>query len=201
MFPCENITCVRGERAVFKNMSFSLPKGGFLLLKGANGSGKTSLIKILAGLHTPEAGQVLWKGVPISKSADFRTELTYIGHKNAVKLECTVEENLRFWADHWNTHTMLEPAMRYFGLDARRDVPAHQLSSGWQRRVALSRLLLSPSSIWLLDEPTNFLDAEAVELVGSLIETRVNHDGIVLVASHAMKSSFASHVLHIEDYA
>lgn len=199
-FTAEQIACIRAERVIFRDLGFCLPAGGFLLLKGANGSGKTSLINILCGLHAPAHGQVLWNKVPIHESADFKRELTYIGHKNAVKLECTVEENLKFWADYWGTQAMLSPAMHYFGLDARRDVPAHQLSAGWQRRVALARLLLSPSKLWLLDEPTNFLDAEAVALVGSLIETRVNNDGIVIVASHMMKSSFPSHVLHIEDF-
>ncbi len=201
MLSCDAVTCTRGGRVIFKELGFCLPPGGFLLLKGTNGSGKTSLIRILAGLAQPEAGSVEWKGKPVQGSAEFKKELVYVGHRNAVKAECTVEENLAFWARIDNAEPMLEPTLHFFGLENKRDVPAYQLSSGWQRRVALARLLLSRAQVWLLDEPTNFLDPEAVALVAGLIETRVKHDGIVIAASHTMRSAQPSHILEIEDFA
>jgi heme exporter protein A len=201
MLTCDSVTCERGGRVIFQGVGFCLPPGGFLLLKGANGSGKTSLINILAGLSRPTGGGATWNGKSVLASAEFKKSLIYIGHRNAVKPECTVEENLAFWANAYAAGPMLEPALRFFGLDNKRDVPAYQLSSGWQRRVALARLLLSRANIWLLDEPTNFLDPEAVELVAALIETRVKHDGIVVAASHTLRSGQASHVLEIEDFA
>lgn len=201
MLTCEGLSCARGERIILSNLGFCLPEGGFLLLKGANGSGKTTLIKILAGLLPPAGGAVVWNNESIAKSESFRRELTYIGHKNAIKSECTVEENIRFWVNHYDTPAMMRPAMHFWGLEGKEDVPVHRLSSGWQRRVALTRLLLSPTKLWLLDEPTNFLDAEAVALLGSLIETRVTHGGIVVAASHTMGSSFPAHVLELGDFA
>lgn len=197
---CYNISCDRGETRVFSGLGFCLQPGGFLLLKGANGSGKTSLMRILAGLADPAEGEVTWNGAPIAGNVDFKEELTYIGHRNAVKTECTVAENVSFWTEFYNTHSMRAPAMRYFDLEDKADVPCRQLSAGWQRRVALTRLLLSPTKLWLLDEPTNFLDHEAILLVSSLIETRVQHGGIVLAASHTLGSSFDAHVLRLEDF-
>lgn len=200
MFSCENLSCERGGLPLFHGLGFCLPPGGFLLLKGANGSGKTSLMRILTGLSEPAEGRVLWRGAPIARNADFKRELTYIGHKNAIKLECTVRENLAFWAALNDTQMMLPSALHFFGLEEKEYMRCHRLSSGWQRRVALARLLLSRGQVWLLDEPTNFLDEEAVALLGSLIETRVTHGGIVVVASHGMKSNSASHMLEIEDF-
>lgn len=200
MLECQNLSCERGGRSVFEGVGFCLPPGGFLLIKGANGSGKTSLIRLLAGLSHPAQGEVRWQGEGVAKSAAYKRELTYIGHKNGIKPECTVEENLRFWAEYFGTHLMLPSALHYFGLEGKEHTPCWRLSSGWQRRVALSRLLLSRASVWLLDEPTNFLDQEAIALVGGLIETRVLSGGIVVAASHTMGSSYPTHVLELEDY-
>ena len=197
---CEALMFARGGRPVLVGLGFCLPPGGFLLLKGANGSGKTTLMRTLAALSVPEEGSVMWEGVPVAKHPDFKRELTYIGHTNALKVEATVEENLTFWARARGTEPMLPAALNYFDLEDKRGVPVGQLSAGWQRRCALARLLLSPGKLWLLDEPTNFLDAEAVALVGSLIETRVKHGGVVVAASHAMTSAFGAHVLRLEDF-
>lgn len=198
---CENLTALRGERLIFEGVGFCLPPGGFLLLKGANGSGKTSLLRTLAGLMHPETGQVRWKDQPITRSPEFASELVYLGHKNGLKLECTVFENLAFWARALETELMLPAALQFYGLAGMEDIPCHRLSAGWQRRVALARLLLSRGDLWLLDEPTNFLDQEGIALTGSLIETRVKHGGIVIVASHTMGSSVDAHTLRLEDYA
>ncbi len=186
---------------MLSGVGFCLPVGGFLLLKGANGSGKTTLIRTLAGLSAPEEGMVSWEGIPISRNPYFHRELTYIGHTNALKTQCTVKENLTFWARAGGAEPMIQPALRYFDLEKKADMPVGFLSAGWQRRTALARLLLSPGKIWLLDEPTNFLDTEAIALVSSLIETRVKHGGVAVVASHAMTSAFPPHVLYLEDFA
>lgn len=201
MLVCENIACARGERRILEGVGFCLPAGGFLLLKGANGSGKTTLLRTLCGLSQAVEGAVSWRGEPVSGNAAFLRELIYVGHKNAQKTALTVEENLLFQARQQQTEMMLPAALRYFGLEAYRHWPVGELSAGWQRRCALARLLLSRASLWLLDEPTNFLDAEGVALLSGLIESRTAQGGMVIVASHAMNSSFPAHVLKLEDYA
>jgi heme exporter protein A len=201
MFACEAITCTRGETTLFRDLGFCLQEGALLLLKGPNGAGKTSLIKILAGLLPAASGQVVWNNVPIKNNEEFKRELMYVGHKSAVKLEATVRENLTFWASLYGTEVLVPAAMKFYDLTQFADMYASQLSAGWQRRVGLARLILAPCKLWLLDEPTNFLDDNAVVLTASLIETRVKQGGIVVVASHIMNSAIAAHTLYIGDFA
>ncbi len=200
MLTCENIACARGDAVLFHDLGFCLPEGALLLLKGPNGCGKTSLIKMLCGLLPMAAGQVLWNGRPIQDNVEFKRDLMMIGHKNAVKLESTVYENIAFWARLYDTDMLIPAALAFYDLEKFRDVIAGQLSAGWQRKVALARLIVAPCRLWLLDEPTNFLDDAAVQLTASLIETRVKQGGIVVAASHIMNSSIAAHTLYVEDF-
>ncbi len=200
MFTAENITCVRGETPIFSGLGFCLQEGSLLLLKGSNGSGKTSLIKILTGLMLPASGTVSWGDVLIKDNHDFRRELMFVGHKSGVKLDYTVEENVLFWAKLYGTEMLVPAALKFYDLTRYKDVAAAQLSAGWQRRVALARLIVVPCKLWLLDEPTNFLDEEAVMLTASLIESRVKQGGIVVAASHIMNSGIAAHTLFMEDF-
>jgi heme exporter protein A len=200
MLICENIACARGETVLFRHLGFCLPQGSLLLLKGPNGIGKTTLIKILAGLLPADHGHILWHGQKTAGNEQFKRELMYIGHKSAVKQDCTVEENVAFWAKLYGTEMLVSAALKFFDLEPLKETPASQLSAGWQRRVALARLIVAPCKLWLLDEPTNFLDDEAVKLMAGLIETRVAAGGIVVVASHIMNSSIAAHTLWLEDF-
>lgn len=200
MLACENLACERSGALLFAGMGFCLQEGTLLLLKGPNGSGKTSLLRLLSGLAQPSAGSVTWAGQAVAGSEAFRKDLMLIGHKGAVKLDYTVRENVTFWAALWNTALLIPAALRFFGLERFADVPASQLSAGWQRKVALARLIVAPCKVWLLDEPTNFLDDEAVLLTASLIESRVKQGGIVVVASHIMNSAIAAHTLYMGDY-
>lgn len=201
MFSCDNIACERGNTSVFSQLGFCLLPESLLLLKGPNGSGKTSLIRILAGLLPPTSGQILWNNEPISGNDDFKRELMYVGHKSGVKSDCTVHENIAFWAKLHGTETLIAAALQFFDLTAFKDTPAAHLSAGWQRRVALARLIVAPCKLWILDEPTNFLDEDAVILTANLIETRVKQGGIVVVASHIMNSAIAAHTLMMEDFS
>lgn len=200
MLIADNIACSIAEKPIFAGLGFCLQPGALLLIKGKNGSGKTTLIRTLCGLLPIESGAVTWDNQPIGGNADFRRELMVIGHKSAVKLDATVEENLLFWASLYGTQMLVGAALRFYDLEKFASTPARELSAGWQRRVALARLIVSPSRLWMLDEPTNFLDEEAVMLTASLIETRVTQGGIVIAASHSMSSAVASHTLVIEDY-
>lgn len=200
MLSCENLTCVRGDAVLFRDLGFCLTPGSLLLLKGPNGIGKTSLLKILCGLLPPDHGQVTWVGDPIAGNEAFKRDMMVVGHKSAVKLESTVEENIRFWARLYSTDMLVPAAMKYFDLTAFKDTPAGELSAGWQRRVALARLIVAPCRLWLLDEPTNFLDDVGVQLTASLIESRVSQGGMVIAASHIMNSSIAAHTLYLGDF-
>lgn len=200
MLECENLRCVRGDKVVYEHLGFCLQYGTLLLLKGANGSGKTTLLRNLAGLLAVDQGVLLWDKKPIADNNDFKRELMMIGHKSGVKADATVFENLQFWAKLYDTEILIPAAMAFYNLGKYSDIPASQLSAGWQRKVALARLIVSPCKLWLLDEPTNFLDDEAVNLTASLIETRVKQGGIVVVASHIMNSSIAAHTLWMDDF-
>lgn len=201
MLICENLRCVRGDKVIFDQLGFCLQEGALLLLKGANGSGKTTLIKLLSGLLAPDGGSISWENAPIQDNNDFKRDLMVIGHKSGVKLDATVHENLAFWAKLYDTEMLIPAAMKFYDLTRFSDVPAGQLSAGWQRKVALARLIIAPCKLWLLDEPTNFLDEEAVMLTASLIESRVTQGGIVVVASHIMNSAIGAHTLMMGDFA
>lgn len=201
MLACENVSCTRSDAVLFRNLGFCLQEGALLLLKGPNGCGKTSLIKILAGLLPADSGEVTWNGEPIRNNDGFKRELMLIGHKSAVKLESTVEENIAFWAALYGTDMLVPAALKFYELERFRDTYASQLSAGWQRRIALARLIVAPCRLWLLDEPTNFLDDDAVKLTAALVETRVKQGGIVVVASHIMSSAIAAHTLYLQDFS
>ncbi len=195
----ENIDCIRGERVIFEHVGFCLPASSALILRGANGSGKTSLLKILAGLMPSPHGILHF--IQDDGEPERPRPLCYIGHQHGLKANETVHENLQFYASLNDISTaMLPAAMHYFDLERYQDTPLHQLSAGWQKRTALARLLMSTEPVWLLDEPTNFLDEEAVLLFTNLVETRVKQGGIVVIASHTIQSHFSTHVLHLADF-
>ncbi|HJZ17868.1 MAG TPA: heme ABC exporter ATP-binding protein CcmA, partial [Stellaceae bacterium] len=155
----EGLACRRGERLVFAGLSLRLPAGGALLLTGANGSGKTSLLRVLATLIMPAGGRLLWGIAPVeAESAAYRAQLDFVGHQDGVKPGLTPRETLAFWAALRGTESsraprLLDAALAAFALDRVADWPCRWLSAGQRRRVALARLIAAPASIWLLDEP------------------------------------------------
>lgn len=179
---------MRGDRRLFSDLDLSLSPGTFVQVTGPNGSGKTSLLRILCGLLAPAEGEVLWQGANIRSLAEnFYTAVTYLGHRPGVKDELSALENLRI-ANALNGVEVSEEdalaALERMGLFGRESLPARFLSEGQRRRVALSRLLLCNTRLWLLDEVMTSLDKSAVELVRSLIEEHLNRGGIAIVATH-----------------
>ncbi len=180
-----DLACLRGERMVFEGLGFDLAPGGALVLTGPNGSGKTSFLRLVAGLLRPAAGSLAWRGRPVGDDPDaLRAELHYVGHLDAVKPLLTVSENLAFWA-RMRGGGPVTKALAGFGLTALADVPARFLSSGQRRRVALARLLAAPAALWLLDEPTVGLDSESIEALTTAMAEQRDGGGMVIAATHA----------------
>ncbi|MEE9351171.1 MAG: cytochrome c biogenesis heme-transporting ATPase CcmA, partial [Thiotrichaceae bacterium] len=159
------LACRQGDRLLFENLDFQINKGELLLIEGHNGCGKTTLLKTLATLRHPDDGFVSWQGQPILKLADeFRSELTWLGHHNAIKLDLTAMENLKiscFLNDVVVTDDEVLQALDDMGLYGYEDLPVRSLSQGQKRRTALAYLLLSQSKLWVLDEPFSALDVKA----------------------------------------
>lgn len=191
MLEARDLACLRGERAVFAGLSFRLDAGGALLLVGANGAGKSSLLRLLAGLLRPEAGQLLWDGQDaLADRAAHAARLRYLSHQDALKPALTARENLAFFARLWGGE--VDAALAALDLLPLAELPARVLSSGQKRRLALARLALgmppagSPpdAPLWLLDEPTVGLDAASVERLGLLLARHRAAGGMVLAATH-----------------
>ena len=202
MLEALNLECVRGERRLFSDLSFSLSPGGFLQLTGPNGSGKTSLLRILCGLAAPASGEIRWHGANIrSLGEEYFTSLTYIGHRPGVKDELTAIENRRVSAGLSGADVGPEDAanvLRKMGLSGRENLPARLLSEGQRRRLALARLGVCSSVVWLLDEVLTSLDKAAVALVNSLFEEHLGKGGMAIVATHQELNVSASSFQRIE---
>ncbi|MEY3498226.1 MAG: heme exporter, ATP-binding protein CcmA, partial [Pseudomonadota bacterium] len=185
----ESITCVRGGRTLFEELNLEIKPGSILRISGDNGSGKSSLLRILCGLLTPHAGKVFWGSDPITEDRDqFHGELIYLGHIPALKADFSAIENLMSLALLGGQSISNEEAMnalREAGLDRQAHRFIRTLSQGQKQRIALSRLLLpQPKSIWILDEPFNALDRDANRALQNLLINHVNRGGIVALSSH-----------------
>lgn len=179
------LECVRSDRVVFSDLDFQIASGGALVLRGPNGSGKTSLLRLIAGLLRPAAGGFFWEGAPIAEAPeDHRARLHYVGHSDALKSAFTVAENLAFWAGLRGNAGGEGAALERFGLGGLADFPAGLLSAGQRRRLALARLAASAAPLWLLDEPTVALDREASAALFELIAGHRQGGGMVIAATH-----------------
>jgi heme exporter protein A len=180
--------CVRGDRRLFSGLDLSLAAGTFLQVTGPNGSGKTSLLRILCRLLAPAEGEITWQGENIrSLGEDFFTSVTYLGHRHGVKDELSGIENLRVSNALNGIEVSKERArsvLERMGLAGRESLPARLLSEGQRRRVALARLLTCGTKLWLLDEVMTSLDKDAVVLIRSLIEEHLAGGGIAIAATH-----------------
>jgi heme exporter protein A len=184
-FEAVELSCRRGGRAVFGDLGFGLEAGGALVLHGPNGSGKSSLLRILAGLLRPAGGRLLWNGAPVGDDAEaHRARLHYVGHLDALKPLMTPRETLRFFAAMRGPPAKVEPALERLGLAGLADLPARYLSAGQRRRVALARLIASPAALWLLDEPTVTLDAEASAALEAMMADHRAAGGMIVLATH-----------------
>jgi heme exporter protein A len=183
------LACVRGERRLFDQLSFEVGGGELFWVSGPNGSGKTSLLRMLCTLLPPESGELRWRGAPVRELGEvYLSELAYLGHAPAVKDDLTAEENLRFALAQQGvraSRAQALAALRAYGLAGSEELPARALSQGQRRRVALARLeLCGARALWVLDEPLTALDAQAVTLVRGRIAAHLGRGGVVVLTSH-----------------
>jgi len=192
MLEVVDLGCLRGGRKLFGGLSFSLSPCQLLHVQGANGSGKTSLLRIISGLSRQDAGKVRWNNHDI---ADIREEyaigLLYLGHQPAIKDDLTVVENL--WVSTRlsgvnSTPDALKSALEVVGLGRHGNLPARVLSQGQRRRLALARLWLSNKNLWILDEPFTSLDTQAISLVEVRLEDHLSQGGMVILTTHQRPS-------------
>ena len=180
--------CERGGRPLFATQSFSLEAGQAMHIEGDNGSGKTSLLRMVCGLLQPASGEVRWGGQAITevRSAFFR-DLLYVGHSLGLKDELSAVENLQtvsMLAGQPVSREQAFQALKSQGLGSRAHLPLRVLSQGQKRRVALARLQVSKAKLWVLDEPFVALDSAAVETLQQVLQTHLQQEGILLFTSH-----------------
>jgi heme exporter protein A len=179
----ENLALNRGGRPLLAGISFVVGASEALVLLGANGVGKTTLIRAVAGLLAPAAGSIRIEGGEPERSVG--EQCHYIGHLNGVKASLTVAQNAAFWGRFLGrSRDRLDAALAAFGLASLRDIPAAYLSAGQQRRLGLARVLLAHRPIWLLDEPTASLDHAAVEALTRVVMEHRASGGLVIAATH-----------------
>jgi len=184
----EGLACERSEHTLFHGLGFELDSGEALLVRGGNGRGKTSLLRILCGLSQPAAGAVHWRGEPLARVHEqYGREMAYVGHVNGIKDDLTPLENLRLAAD-LGGRTLDEDAavaaLEQLGLGRCLDLPARVLSFGQRRRVALAGLVTAGALLWILDEPLTGLDVHGVALVEGLIRDHVLAGGMAIMTTH-----------------
>ncbi len=189
MLEVKELCAIRDERILFENLSFAIDSGELVQVEGRNGTGKTTLLRIITGLGDRDEGEIFWNQETIESSRDsYHQDLLFLGHQTGVKRELTAFENLNFYQSIHGTKNVtkdaLYNALLKVGLAGREDVPVGQLSAGQQRRVALARLWLSEQKLWILDEPLTAIDKQGVKVLESLFLNHAESGGIVILTTH-----------------
>jgi len=184
-FSVLNLSVKRGDRPVLCGLNFDLVSGLLLKLIGPNGSGKSTLLKTLAGLIDTEEGDVLSDGNSVIANREWiARNICYLSHKNALKSEFTVLENIKFWANLWGCQNKILYSLKQMGINYLRDTPVRYLSSGQARRVALARSLCHPAALWLYDEPTVGIDDQGLDYLSIAMENHLTEGGMIVCATH-----------------
>ncbi|MBR0811904.1 heme ABC exporter ATP-binding protein CcmA [Bradyrhizobium diazoefficiens] len=180
----QGVACVRGGREVFAGLDFAAMSGEAVAVVGRNGSGKTSLLRLIAGLLVPAGGTIALEGG--DGELTLPEQCHYLGHRDALKPALSVAENLAFWADFLGGERLdAAESLATVGLDHATHLPAGFLSAGQRRRLSLARLLTVRRPVWLLDEPTNALDVAGQDMFGGLMQEHLARGGMIVAATHA----------------
>lgn len=198
MLEARDVVCIRDEHVLFSALSFTAHPGEMVQIAGANGVGKTSLLRILSGLAVPESGDIIWQGQRINRIREqFNQQLLWLGHQSGIKGVLTAEENLRFFYPQKHQDTYWQ-ALASVGLAGYEDVSVARLSAGQQRRVALARLWLTDVPLWILDEPITALDVAGVEMLTQRMEHHIAHGGIIILTTHQPLRPFSQEIRCIQ---
>ncbi|WP_413284864.1 cytochrome c biogenesis heme-transporting ATPase CcmA [Vibrio sp. MA40-2] len=188
MLAVSNLTAIRDEKILFEDLSFNVEAGELVQVEGRNGTGKTTLLRIIAGLGDYEIGEISWNGCVTSSNRDlFHQDLLFLGHQTGVKRELNAFENLSFYQSIHQSDIdkhKIWAVLAQVGLAGREDVPVGQLSAGQQRRVALARLWLSKQKLWILDEPLTAIDKQGVKVLESVFLKHAEEGGMVMLTTH-----------------
>ena len=183
-----SLSCERDDRLLFAGLNFTVQAGEVWQISGPNGSGKTSLLRILTGLADHYDGEILWQGVPLSRNRQaVNSEIQYLGHLPGIKQTLTAQENLRWYLSLYRQSLVddkIDQALAQVGLSGFEDIPCGHLSAGQQRRVNLARLFLVPAKLWILDEPLTAIDKDGVAAIERHIAEFVQGGGAVIVTTH-----------------
>lgn len=185
----ENLQLWRGDRRLFEHLSLEVHPACMVHVQGANGAGKTSLLRILCGLAPPDEGQVRWRGQRVERvRSEFQGALAYLGHRDGLKHDLSALENLRFSCGMQRSiaEDTLRAALDHASIANAADLPVRFLSAGQRRRVAFARVTASAAALWLLDEPFANLDAEGTALVARTVLGHLEHSGLVVMTAHRL---------------
>ena len=183
----QDLKCEKGGAQLFEKLSFTLSSGQALVVEGSNGSGKTSLLRILCGFNQPTDGVITWCDTPINKHEEYQQQISFIGHASGVKLDLTVLENLSFAQRLVGTdyhESEIKEIIRTVGLSKQRNILTRKLSAGQKRRVALARLQLEQRRIWILDEPLTALDKGFVTEFEIVLKNHLDRNGLLILSTH-----------------
>ncbi|MCW9033324.1 MAG: heme ABC exporter ATP-binding protein CcmA [Rhodospirillales bacterium] len=205
-FSGHNLTCLRGERLVFKGLDFSIEAGDALVLIGPNGSGKSSLLRMLAGLLKPYGGDMTWDSESVGEEPEqHRGRLHYVGHHDCVKAVLTVEENLTFWArmhdKNVDAEAKVASALDTLSISHLADVPGRFLSAGQKRRANLARIMAADAPLWLLDEPITALDKESITKLERTMADHRQNGGMIVLSTHSEITLENPKILDLADFA
>lgn len=194
-----SLSCQRGGRTIFSDLSLCIAPGEAVLLRGPNGAGKSTLLRVIAGLIPAISGEISLSGTPSINRDDFQNQITYAGHLDAIKPQLTVAENLHFWAQLFESETLTQ-TMKDFRLDEIADRPAHACSAGQKRRLGLARIAVTSRPLWLLDEPTVSLDTETTARFAATIDAHCAVGGMAFIATHIDLGLKAPHTFEMQAY-
>ncbi len=186
-FSINNLECARQNNILFKGLSLTMEDGALLQINGANGSGKSSLLQICAGLIQITTGEVLWNNININQQRyEFQSNILYIGHANAIKATLTVEENMTIIHSLTGSKSKINYSaiLKKIGMSGMNKIFAYNMSAGQKRRLGLTKLFMTKSKLWFLDEPFNALDKEGKKIIENLIISHCDNGGITIFTTH-----------------